>query len=268
MPFLESPNRPPLYYEIAGDGHPLVFVHAGIADSRMWDGQFNALSDQYKVIRYDLRGFGKSAPVAGTVVHYEDLHALLSHLGIESAYLVGCSIGATTVFDFAVAYPHMVDALIAVNGVPNGYQWPEDWYIPPQWDDYAAAVKAGDLERASELEVQIWIDGAHRGPDDVDAAIRDKVRDMNLIALQNQAAVESETSYLEPPAAQGLDRLQCPILFIGSDLDEPDTYNAVRDMAQQIAGARLIVMENTTHLPGMERPQEFNRHIREFLAIV
>lgn len=265
MPYLESDDRPPLYYEVAGEGHPLVFVHAGIADSRMWDDQFDAFAEQFKVIRYDARGYGKSDPVP-EVTYYEDLHALLTHLGIESTYLVGCSIGAATVFDFAVAYPHMVDALVAVNGVPNGYPWSEDYYIPPQWDEYVAAVKAGDLERAAELEVQIWIDGAHRGPDEVDAAIRDKVRDMNLIALKNQSRVESTTHDFEPPAAQNLHRLQAPVLFIGSDLDEPDTYNAVRDMAQQIEGARLIIMENTTHLPNMERPEEFNRHVTDFLT--
>jgi len=79
------------YYEVAGHGDPIVFVHAGIADGRMWDAQFDVFAQRYRVLRYDRRGFGNTAMVAGGFSHHLDLHGLLEFLGIEGAYLVGCS---------------------------------------------------------------------------------------------------------------------------------------------------------------------------------
>src|SRR4051812_9978431 len=86
-------NGVQIYYEIAGSGHPLVLVHAGIADRRMWDAQFPVFAQHYRVIRYDMRGFGKTAMVAGSFAHHDDLHGLLTFLGVERAYLLGCSKG-------------------------------------------------------------------------------------------------------------------------------------------------------------------------------
>ena len=95
------------YYEVAGQGDPIVFVHAGIADRRMWDAQFDVFARQYRVLRYDRRGFGNTAMVAGAFSHHRDLHALLEFLEIEAAYLVGCSQGAKTIIDFALEHPQM-----------------------------------------------------------------------------------------------------------------------------------------------------------------
>jgi pimeloyl-ACP methyl ester carboxylesterase len=160
----------------------------------------------------------------------------------------------------------MVDALVAVNGVPHGYEWPDEPYIPPQWEESVAAFKSGNLERASELEVQIWIDGPSRTADEVDPAIRDKVRAMNLIALTNEFSAERTITHLEPPAAQRLDELHLPVLFVAGDLDDPDSVRAVQELARQIEGAELVTIEGTAHLPNMEKPEPFNREIRAFFA--
>src|SRR5690606_6815407 len=85
-------NGATFHFEMAGIGPPVVFIHAGIADSRMWEGQFAPLSKWFRVIRYDLRGFGRTLPAPGPFSHRDDLAALLDHLAIERASLVGCSI--------------------------------------------------------------------------------------------------------------------------------------------------------------------------------
>ena len=93
----------PLYYEVAGTGYPLLFMHAGIADNRMWDDQFQTFALQYRVIRYDLRGFGRSLIPDGPISNYEDSYALLQHLGIEHTHVIAVSFGGLVAIDFALA---------------------------------------------------------------------------------------------------------------------------------------------------------------------
>ena len=116
-------NGTRFYYEIAGEGRPLVLVHAGIADSRMWNEQFHAFAEQYQVIRYDRRGFGKTTMVAGPYAHQQDLYDLLQFLGIEEACFVGCSQGGKTVIDFTLEHPAMVQALVLVASALSGFSF-------------------------------------------------------------------------------------------------------------------------------------------------
>src|SRR5215212_377472 len=102
------------FYEVVGKGKSLVLVHAGIADGRMWDPQVGPFAERYRVVRYDMRGFGGSPAVAGAYSHHEDLRVLLDALCVEEAVLVGCSMGAKTVLDFALAYPERARALVLV----------------------------------------------------------------------------------------------------------------------------------------------------------
>jgi 3-oxoadipate enol-lactonase len=210
-------NGARLYYEISGDGEPLVLVHAGIADGRMWEGQFAAFARRYRAVRYDMRGFGRSAMAEGPFSHHEDLHALLDSLVIERAFLVGCSMGGRTITDFALEHLGQVRALVLVGSAVSGFESSGD--PPEQWEELVAADDAGDLERVSELEVQIWVDGPVRGPDQVDHAVRDLVREMNLIALKNEASGLGDERLLEPPAADRLAEIRVPTLVIVSDRD-------------------------------------------------
>jgi pimeloyl-ACP methyl ester carboxylesterase len=116
-------NGASLYYDVAGNGEPLVLVHAGIADRRMWDGQLKAFAERYRVIRYDMRGCGRSeAPTGASFSHHDDLRGLLDFLGIERAILVGCTIGARTAIDFALALPERVRALALVCPSVSGFE--------------------------------------------------------------------------------------------------------------------------------------------------
>ncbi|HEY7490512.1 MAG TPA: alpha/beta hydrolase [Candidatus Tectomicrobia bacterium] len=120
-------NGTRLYYEVAGTGHPLVLIHGFSLDTRMWDDQFEVFAQGYQVLRYDLRGFGKSAvPTDTPYTHPDDLYALMTHLGIEHADIVGLSLGGAVALDFAVTYPRATDVLIPVDAaLLGGYQWVE-----------------------------------------------------------------------------------------------------------------------------------------------
>src|SRR5690349_8638123 len=97
-----------LYYEVTGAGHPLVLIHAGVADLRQWDEQVAAFAPHYRVIRYDTRGFGKTRTEPVAFSNRQDLYELLTHLGVEKAYLIGNSRGGQIAFDFTLEHPEMV----------------------------------------------------------------------------------------------------------------------------------------------------------------
>ena len=136
---------------------------------------------------------------------------------------------------------------------------------PGQWDEVVAAEEAGDLERVSELEIQIWVDGPQRSPEDVDASVRDLVREMNLIALRNEASGLGEEWEPEPPAADRLPDVQAPTLLIVGDEDQPSVFAAADLLERELPNVRKVVMHGTAHVPNMERPEEFNRIVLDFL---
>lgn len=254
-------NGTQFYYEIAGSGPHLVLVHAGIADSRMWDEQFSVLARDFTVVRYDLRGYGQTPMTAGAFAHRRDLAALLQHLDISRTALLGCSMGGAMIIDFALEFPDVVTALIPVAAGISGHKWEGD--RPPQWDALVAAYEQGDLVQASEYEVQIWVDGPHRRPDQVPANLRDLVREMNLIPLAVPEDLGEEQA-LDPPAINRLHDIYAPTLVIIGELDQPRTLAACAFMARGIPHAETVTLQ-TAHLPNMERPDEFNQIVKAFL---
>jgi 3-oxoadipate enol-lactonase len=260
-------NGANLYYESAGTGTPLVMAHAGIADARMWDDQFVALAEHYQVVRYDERGYGRSQPAAGAFYQHENLRALLQHLGIEQAVLMGCSMGGMTMIDLALEYPELVKALILVASGLSGYEGTDEADVnTTQYANQAEeAFYAGDYARASECEVRIWVIGPQRTPEQVPAAVRDKVQQMNLIALQNEARELGDVLRLDPPASERLGEIRVPTLVIAGDSDQPVMLAIADYLTKHIAGAQKIVMSDAAHLSNMEHPEAFNQHVRAFL---
>ncbi|MBD0372075.1 MAG: alpha/beta hydrolase [Pyrinomonadaceae bacterium] len=252
-----------VYYEIAGEGRALVLIHAGICDARMWDEQFSVFARSFRVVRYDRRGFGRTQTSGVSFSHHEDLYALLRFLGIERAILVGCSQGGKTAIDFTLEHPRMTEALVPVASALGGFEFAGE--EPRQLAELMRADEAGDLERVNELELQIWVDGPRRKLSEVDARLRERVREMNRTALNSSQSLGTERT-LAPAAVQRLDEIKAPTLIITGDLDTPKTLAAARVLAEEIEGAQSVVIEGTAHLPNMERPEEFNRHVLSFLG--
>ena len=138
-------NGARLYYEDSGNGETLVLIHAGIADSRMWEGQLAAFARCYRVIRYDMRGFGRSEMGEGPYAHHRDLHALLDALGVERAHLVGCSMGGRTAIDFTLEYPARVRSLVLVGSAIGGAEiWGDPRISGRSWSPQIMPETSGE----------------------------------------------------------------------------------------------------------------------------
>jgi len=255
-----------LYYEMAGDGDTLVLGHAGFVDSRMWNDQWDAFAQRYRVIRYDMRGYGKSDPAHGPVNRRDDLARLLNHLHVERAVLLGCSMGGTIMLDFALEHPEMVSALITVSSAPSGF--PLQGAPPPLLLEMIAAAQQGDMARTSELQLRIWVDGPHRQPEQVGPIARQRAAVMNRIPVElNTWAIADlqPLNPLDPPAFDRLRTIHIPTLVMAGALDDPEILRAVDVMADMIKGAKKHLFSWSAHVPSMEEPEAFTQTVLSFL---
>lgn len=260
-------NGGKLYYEMAGAGETLVLSHAGFVDSRMWDDQWQALTSHFRVIRYDLRGFGQSDPVSAPISRRDDLYHLLRHLHVTRAHLLGCSLGGELTLDFALEHPDMASSLILVSTAPGGFEL--QGAPPPLLLEMIGAVQQGDLARASDLQVRLWVDGSFRQPEQVSAPVRQRAAAMNRIPLDNgtwAAADARPLNPLDPPAAQRLGDVRIPTLIIAGALDHPEILRAAEVMTAEIRGAQKVILPGCAHVPNMEQPAAFNQAVLNFLS--
>jgi pimeloyl-ACP methyl ester carboxylesterase len=262
-----------LYYEMSGwrdrrQGETLLLLHAGVADHRMWDEQVAALAGHYPILRYDLRGFGKSLippPPPAAFAHYQDAAGLLDVLGVERAYVVGASFGGSVALDLALAYPERVAALVLGAPAVSGYGF-SSALLRCFGAEEDAALARGDLEGATELNLRTWVDGPQRGPGQVDPAVRERVREMQLLAFSNPEPEGVRVQELAPPAIERLCEVQAPTLVVTGDLDVPEFVVLAGRVATRIPGAQQAVIAGAAHLPSMERPELYNRLLLDFLA--
>jgi pimeloyl-ACP methyl ester carboxylesterase len=257
-----------LYYEVVGTGPAVVFVHAGIADLRMWDEQAAALADMATVIRYDCRGFGRSRSNAVPYSNRADLIAVLDHLGVAQATLVGCSRGGMIALDTAVEFPDRVNALVWVCSFVNGWNPPEGLAYPEEEaleQAMMAAEEAEEWERVAEIDVRLWVDGPQQPEGRAAAAVREKVYTMALNNYTTAAVPGAAPQPLDPPAAERLGDLTIPVLAIVGDLDSAYTPAAAEFLAQGAPNVRIEHFPDCAHLPNMEQPERFNALLREFL---
>ncbi len=252
-----------LYYERGGEGATLVLVHAGFVDSRMWDSQWDAFTQHYHVIRFDMRGFGRSDPATGPVSRRQDLYRLLQQLKVERTYLLGCSMGGETIIDLALEHPEMVAALIVVATAPGGFELQGE--PPPYLFEMMAAMEAGDVPRASELQLRVWVDGLFRQPEQVNPLVRQRAAEMNRIAVANRTWAVADAAPLDPPAVGRLNELRLPALVMAGALDHPEILRATDVMAAAIKDARKVILPDSAHLPNMEQPEVFNQAVLQFL---
>lgn len=259
-----NPNS--LHYEVKGEGPVVVLGHAGFVDSRMWDAQWDTFTKHYRVIRYDMRGYGQSGVVTGPVARRKELLNLLQTLNVDRAHLVGSSLSGAVFLDLALDQPQMVRSLTTVSAVPNGFKMQGE---PPRYMmEMFAAWQQGDFEQVTELQTRIWIDGIHREPDQVDSQLRQKAATMSAIPVQYQTMLIADSQPvdpLDPPATTRLHEIGCPVLVVDGGLDHPEVHRASELLTAEILNARRITISDTAHMPSMEKPTEFNRIVLDFL---
>ncbi len=258
-------NNGQLWYETAGTGHPLILLHGGLVDSGLWDPQFPVFAQRYQTIRYDLRGHGRSSDAGpAPYSHIEDLHALLDVLEIPQAHILGLSRSGAIVVDFALAHPEIVTALLPVAAGLSGFEYTAEPEIEQRFVDEEAALERGSVDEAVEISLQVWTDGVQRTPEQVDPAVRERVRQMTT-ALYTRGDPPAPIR-VDRPAAARLGEIQIPTLVIVGDQDLLETREVADALAAGIPGARKAVIPNSARHLNLEQPEEFNRIVLDFLA--
>ena len=253
-----------LYAEVAGKGPAVALVHEGICDSRMWDPQWDSWSREFRLLRVDLRGFGHSPLEPGAFAHARDLIAVLEEHGFDRAALVGVSLGGRVVLEVALARPELVSGLVLVAPGLPGHAWSDE--VKNDWEDEEAALVAGDLDAAVEVNLRTWVDGPRRRPADVDHALRKRVGEMQRRAFELQLAVEEDDEeLLVEDMAQRLGEIQAPALVIVGEEDQPDMHAIAGRLERELPNARRATIPGTAHVPSMERPREFDELVLPFL---
>jgi pimeloyl-ACP methyl ester carboxylesterase len=256
-------NGAGIYYEVAGEGYPLLLIHAGVADSRMWDDQFDLFAQHFRVIRYDMRGFGRTHVPSGAFAGYEDAAGLLDFLDVTQTHVIGVSYGGKVALDFALAYPQRVTALVLGAPSAGGHQPSADVLRFVEAEE--AALERGDLAAATELNVRMWVDGPYRAPEQVNPAVRQRVREMQGHAFTVPMPADAQERALTPPAITRLAEVGAPTLILVGDQDIPDKLALAERLAAEIPGAQKAIIPGVAHMLNMEKPQVFNQLALDFL---
>ena len=257
-----------LYHEVAGEGEPLVLLHAGLGDSRMWDGQWDAFAAGYRTMRCDLRGWGRSPIEPGRFSNARDVSELCAELGIERAAFVGISMGGTAALELALERPELVSALVLVgSGPPRSRLVGRRTSLPGRGGRGARARRRGRRDRREPATVarRPAPRAGRRRP-----GARSLVTEMLRQAIANWLPV-LESAEEEPFAADVSGRLGeigCPVLVLVGEEDVEDMHRIAQRLAREIPGARHATIPNAAHLPQLERPAEFNELVLRFLAEV
>ena len=252
-------NGTTIYYEHAGRGRAVVLIHGFSLDCRMWDDQFELLAGQYHVIRYDLRGFGRSAAASSEpYAPVEDLGALLEFLQIEHATVVGLSFGGGIAVDFALAFPSITDAVVTADAALTGYPWPRG--RPAAKPATTAATEGVDAAKRSWLASELFIPAFEQAA--VSARLEDYVNDYSGWHWLN----ENPITIPETPAIERLESIRCPSLVIVGERDTIDFREIAEILTKRIPDSKRCVIPRVGHMSNMEDPQAFNRALLEFLS--
>ena len=253
--------------ELAGHGDAIAMLHGFLVDSGQWDEEFAAFAQDYRVLRYDLRGFGRSSMPDVPFAHHEDLERVLDASGIERAALLACSGGAGTALDFALAHPQRVGALAFVGA---GY-WGHYATRTPEARAFWAAVESGDPEALLETSLRSFLDGPRRAPEESDPQARARIAAMSAWnfgrgdGYWKKAALQRNP---EVPAPERLAELRMPALLIVGEEDQPEVIELSERLAAGLPDARLVRVPHAGHHVNIERPDVVLPLLREFFAQV
>jgi pimeloyl-ACP methyl ester carboxylesterase len=256
-------------YETEGSGDAIVLVHGNEGDRRHWDFQIGPLAMNYKVIRYDVRGYGKSALPNPEEAYsdYEDLKALLEYLNINEAHICGLSMGSGIAVSFAIAYPENCKSLISVGPWASGYG-SGDFKSPAADSLFKAMGITASIARdkGSKEATDYFLTGNEvfkntlRSPKTIDH-LRMIGYDYSFWGFIN----ESKRLPLQPPAISQLDKIKIPTLIVTAEYDLEACKEIAEIMKREIEGSKLVSIVDAGHCMNIDKPEEFNEQVTSFI---
>ncbi|RJX40246.1 alpha/beta hydrolase [Paenibacillus pinisoli] len=256
-------SRGDIFYTVAGSGEPLILIHGNFNDHGIWKEQVSTLASHYQCIRYDLRGYGRSSTPTAAFSNVEDLKALVDMLGLEKVTLMGSSSGGGLAADFSLAYPELVRALILVAPSIHGNKYP----VSMMWQGTKNFINA--RLRGQEKAIKLFLTNPfwhYYFPSGTKGEARLKVVH-HASNRDNFCRFPPKLSLALKPYAFGrLHELDIPTLIIVPELDHPFNVRTANAVHAKIKDSTIITMQGCSHLPFVEEPEEFNRHVLEFLS--
>ncbi|HEV2901734.1 MAG TPA: alpha/beta fold hydrolase [Gaiellaceae bacterium] len=241
-----------LWYDETGEGPPLVLLHEGVVDSRIWEPVVPLLSGRHRVIRYDQRGFGHSPMPDGPYSVVDDLVSVLDAAGADEAALVGASRGGAVALTTAVERPERVSALVLLGSGLPGVSLKVDW-TPDQIARWERADADDDWPAMAELDMEAW------APMGADAELR-------AMFLENAVGSNSEDPATDEPIAERVSGIAAPTLVITAGRDVPGINEIGDRLARDIPGARSAVIQEADHMIPWRTPEELSHLILDFLS--
>ncbi len=240
-----------LWYEDSGSGPPVVLLHEGVVDSRIWAPFLPHVDGRLRTIRYDQRGYGRSPMWTGPYSPVDDLVSVLDAAGVERAALVGISRGGRIAIQAALERPERVSALVLVASGLAGHPLEID-VTPEQEARWDAAEARGDLAELAAIDMEIW---APMGADD----------ELRAMFVENVEASNAEDPEREAPSAGRLGEIGVPTLVITAARDVPAINELGELLAREIPGAQRAVIEDSDHMVQWRAPEELARLVLAFL---
>jgi pimeloyl-ACP methyl ester carboxylesterase len=252
-----------LFYEVKGEGDPVVLVHGAQLDSRMWDDQFEIFAREFRVLRYDLRGCGGSPAAQVAYSQAGDLALLLDYLEMPRAHLVGLSMGGIVVSDFAVAYPERVLSLVLSGPGISGL----DTESAEEGTRFIRELRAV-RDEPPEQALRLWLEDPLFAPAMENPAVAprlERIARENLPAWLGNWTLQRQ---LRPPTATRLGEIKAPTLVIMGTRDLPSTRAVVDTLARAVPDCRTVFIAEAGHMVNLEKPAEFNEAVLGFLRKV
>ncbi|MEP6816618.1 MAG: alpha/beta hydrolase [Marmoricola sp.] len=230
-----------------GDGPAVVLLHPGIHDSTVWDPVLPLLGD-LRVIRFDRRDFGRSSKASQPFRSMDDLIAVLDHLGLDSAHLVGNSMGGEASLALALEHPERVASMTLLAPGINGYEWPDE---PELEAEFERLMAADDHPALVDFAARLWCAAG------VDDALR-----AQLVAADAVEANQMEFGQDNPEQWSRVGTIVAPVTVIVGELDSESSTAAGVELAAAIPGAELVRIAESDHLPSLRTPDRVAEAIR------
>jgi 3-oxoadipate enol-lactonase len=259
-----------VYYEYHGSGDAVLLLHAGFQDHHMWKDQVAALSKNYKVVTVDLPYHGATTGEDTSLLVADLLHTMLDSLHIKKTSVVGLSMGSNAAQDFIIAYPERVNKVILISAGINGYDREHkidslsfEWY--PRM---VSALEKKDTIEAAKIFTRTWAEGLYRTADSLQQPVSQYVFNTTLQNMKQHRLQGWPVLKKYPLAIDLLGTIQVPVLIIHGDKDLPYMMETNKYLEAHIPGAKRVLMKDVAHMLNIEKPEEVNKLIIDFLQIV